>query len=393
MTDNKTAALRDQKLIKSITEGLDLNNPLDVEKIYKDLQSGVYSFESQVGRDFDDKIYELMQNIKSQKLEAVLAGSNKKKKKVKKQKEIIKDKVIKDKSTKDKGLTKDSIQSDIQLNKPIDDLVKKELKKIENRRKLIILLATFVAAISLGYFIFYYYNSSKSSSEYEELAALKGSDKLSNLADDITEDDMFSVHKQSVKLPDLLPDYKTLFAKNQKMIGWLKIDGTKIDYPVMQTNDNEYYLTHNFNNDVDNNGALFLDYNCTPYPRSTNMIIYGHHMKSGNMFGNLQKYAKESYYKEHKKITFDTIYEYGTYEVMYVFYSKVYDNDDLVFKYYQFVEANSEAEFNYYMSEMQKLSLYDTGVTAKYGDTLLTLSTCDHSQTDGRFAVVAKRIK
>ena len=99
------------------------------------------------------------------------------------------------------------------------------------------------------------------------------------------------------------------------------------------------------------------------------------------------------YYKEHKKITFDTIYEYGTYEVMYVFYSKVYDNDDLVFKYYQFIEANSEAEFNYYMDEMKKLSLYDTGVTAKYGDTLLTLSTCDHSQTDGRFAVVAKRIK
>ncbi len=395
MTDNKTAALRDQKLIKSITEGLDLNNPDDVEKIYKDLQSGVYSFESQVGRDFDDKIYELMQNIKSKKIEIALDNTKgkKNKKKLIKEKAVKKDTVHSEKNDKKESSSDIKNQNDIQLNKPIDDLVKKELKRIENRRKLILILASLVAALSLGYFIFYYYNSSKSSSDYEELAALKGSDTLAKRADDITEDEMFSVHKQSVKLPDLLDDYKTLFAKNQKMIGWLKIDGTKIDYPVMQTDDNEYYLSHNFNNQSDNNGALFLDYNCMAYPRSTNMIIYGHHMKSGNMFGNLQKYAKESYYKEHKKITFDTIYEYGTYEVMYVFYSKVYDNDDLVFKYYQFIEANSEAEFNYYMDEMKKLSLYDTGVSAKYGDTLLTLSTCDHSQTDGRFAVVAKRIK
>ena len=136
-----------------------------------------------------------------------------------------------------------------------------------------------------------------------------------------------------------------------------------------------------------------MDCGCDVFPQSTNMIIYGHHMKSGNMFGNLQKFAKESYWKDHPTISFDTIYEKGTYEVMYAFYSKVYDNDDLVFKYYQFINANSDAEFNYYMDEMKNLSLYDTGVTAKYGDTLLTLSTCDHSQQDGRFAVVAKKVR
>ena len=122
------------------------------------------------------------------------------------------------------------------------------------------------------------------------------------------------------------------------------------------------------------------------------MIVYGHHMKSGNMFGNLQKYAKESYYKKHSMITFDTIYEKAQYEVMYVFRSQVYNDNDIVFKYYQFIEANSETEFNSYMQEMSKLSLYDTGVTAQYGDSLLTLSTCDSSQTDGRFVVVAKRV-
>ena len=115
-------------------------------------------------------------------------------------------------------------------------------------------------------------------------------------------------------------------------------------------------------------------------------------MKSGNMFGNLQKYAKESYGKKHAVITFDTIYEKAQYQVMYVFRSQVYNEDDIVFKYYQFIEANSETEFNSYMQEMSELSLYDTGVTAEFGDSLLTLSTCDSSQTDGRFVVVAKRI-
>ena len=110
------------------------------------------------------------------------------------------------------------------------------------------------------------------------------------------------------------------------------------------------------------------------------------------MFGQLQKYAKESYYEKHTTIQFDTIYEKGTYEIMYVFRSQVYNEDDLVFKYYQFINANSETEFESYMEEMAELSLYDTGVTASFGDSLLTLSTCDNSQKDGRFVVVAKKV-
>ena len=194
-------------------------------------------------------------------------------------------------------------------------------------------------------------------------------------------------------MPDVLDEYKTLYEKNKKLIGWLKIDDTIIDYPVMQTSDNDYYLDHNFNQEYDKNGSLFLDCDSSIYPRSTNLIIYGHHMKSGQMFGQLQMYAKESYAKKHSVIQFDSIYEEGTYQVMYVFRSQVYNEDDLVFKYYQFIQANSEEEFNSYMEEMAAMSLYDTGVTASYGDSLLTLSTCDNSQTDGRFVVVAKRIK
>ena len=187
--------------------------------------------------------------------------------------------------------------------------------------------------------------------------------------------------------------YQRLFEANEDMIGWLKIPGTEIDYPVMQTSNNEYYLDHNYNQEYDKNGSLFLDKDCDVVKRNTNLIIYGHHMKSGKMFGNLNKYSSESYYKEHSTIQFDSIYEKGTYQIMYVFRSRIYNEDEIVFKYYQFIDAASEKEFNSNMQEMAALSLYDTGVTASYGDELLTLSTCDNSEEDGRFVVVAKRIE
>ncbi|MDE7287404.1 MAG: class B sortase, partial [Lachnospiraceae bacterium] len=235
-----------------------------------------------------------------------------------------------------------------------------------------------------------YFYSARTSMDYSQLAALKGSDALSETNQTSNN---FSIHKTSVILPDVLDEYKTLYEKNKRLIGWLEIDDTIINYPVMQTSNNEYYLDHNFNQEYDKNGSLFLDCDCSIYPASTNLIIYGHHMKSGQMFGQLQKYAKESYGKEHSLIQFDSIYEKATYQVMYVFRSQVYSEDDLVFKYYQFINANSEEEFNSYNKEMEAMSLYDTGVVASYGDSLLTLSTCDHSQADGRFVVVAKRIK
>ena len=110
------------------------------------------------------------------------------------------------------------------------------------------------------------------------------------------------------------------------------------------------------------------------------------------MFGKLELYQEEDYYKEHQYINFDTIYEKGTYQIMYVFRSRVYKEDEIVFKYYQFIDANGEQEFNSNMQEMAAMSFYDTGVTAEYGDQLLTLSTCDYQEKDGRFVVVAKKI-
>ncbi len=343
------AALRDYKKIQQIKATTDFNNPNQIHKLFTDLQGGVYRFETSLGTAFDDEVYEKAEAFRK-KQTAKMPGINEYEKKV--QKETL-----------------------------------NELHKKEKRRKLIVLLASLVAIGCFAYFGVYYFQLERTNTDYESLAELKTKNNFI-----FVKEDNAQVHKTNQELPDILSEYQILYEKNKKLIGWLKIDDTIIDYPVMQTSNNEYYLDHNFNQEYDKNGSIFLDYNCSIYPRSTNLIIYGHHMKSGSMFGNLQKYAKESYYQEHKLIQFDTIYEKGTYEVMYVFRSQVFNKDDMVFKYYQFINANSGAEFDSYMDEMEKLSLYDTGVTAKYGDSLITLSTCDNSQEDGRFVVVARRV-
>lgn len=384
------AALRDQKKIEAIKEKTDFNNPGQLYRLFGELQAGVYRFESPVGNDFDDEIYEKIEQLKQKGITADNAAdyikSNSSRKKQK-------NTGLKRKNTSVRKSAEEPAKN-IKLedyDKRMQKQILSELKKRERRRKLIIVLASLVAVVCFGYFGVYYFYTGRTAMDYQQLAELKGSEALAEK--DTGKKNEFSLHKTSVKLPDVLDQYKTLYEKNKKLIGWLKIDDTIIDYPVMQTSNNEYYLDHNFNQEYDKNGSLFLDCDCSIYPRSTNLIIYGHHMKSGQMFGGLQKYAKESYYKEHSIIQFDSIYEEATYQVMYVFRSQVYNENDIVFKYYQFIEANSETEFNSYMQEMEKISLYDTGVTASYGDSLLTLSTCDNSQEDGRFVVVAKRIK
>ena len=135
-----------------------------------------------------------------------------------------------------------------------------------------------------------------------------------------------------------------------------------------------------------------MDKDCVAYPRSQNLILYGHHMRSGKMFGDLEKYSSESYYKKHSIIQFDTIYEKGTYQVMYVFRAKVLKENEIAFKYYQFIDANSAEEFDSYMREMKEMSLYDTGVSVGIEDQVLTLSTCTKSGKEHRFVVHAKRI-
>ena len=260
-----------------------------------------------------------------------------------------------------------------------------QLKKRKRRRRFVTAVCTILAIGSLGYFVGYYYLADKSDSQFAELAELKKKEPVST---------QIRVNKTGDReVPDILDEYKNLYNKNKSIIGWLKIDDTIIDYPVMQSADYEYYLTHNFNQEYDKNGSIFMDPACDVLRPSTNLILYGHHMKSGNMFGDLDKYESEKYMKEHSRIRFDTIYEKGEYQVMYVFRDSLKQDTEITFKYYQFINANSPEEFTSNMLAMEEMSLYDTQVTASYGDQLLTLSTCDSREEYGRFVVVAKRVR
>ncbi len=194
--------------------------------------------------------------------------------------------------------------------------------------------------------------------------------------------------------PSILPNLAPLHEQNPDLAGWLSIEGTVIDYPVMFRSDSEdYYLAHNFDGEQDKNGALLIQAGCDPFTPGTNVIIHGHNMKSGKMFGSLDEYKDEAYFREHPVIRFDTLYERGEYEIVAVFLSRVYRKNEDVFKYYQFFGAETQAEFDGFYRNIKALGLYDTGVTADYGDTFITLSTCTYHVENGRLVVVARKVQ
>lgn len=203
----------------------------------------------------------------------------------------------------------------------------------------------------------------------------------------------------------ILPEYQSMHEQNKDLIGWLSIEGTVIDYPVMQTLEHEdYYLYNDFYGNYNANGCLIMDTDSAAgigteangyvngTPPSTNLIIHGHNMKSGEMFGDLDLYAQEGYGKEHRIICFDSLYEHREYELVAVFYSQVYRVKDNVFKYYKFFEADTPEEFEDWCRNIKQLSLYDTGLETEFGDEFITLNCCSYHVENGRFVVVGKRI-
>ncbi len=215
---------------------------------------------------------------------------------------------------------------------------------------------------------------------------------IGDLRDAKTEDDIKGLKDNDVKIPEVLDEYAGLYAENSDTIGWLKIDGTTIDYVVMQAPDEiNKYLRRDFYGKDSTRGCLFVDEYCDIF-NSDNIIIYGHNMKDGSMFGTLDSYADESFYAEHKLIRFDTIYEKHSYEVVAAISTSIPAKDEDVFRYYEYTSSNDEETFLEYADFIEKNKLYDTGVEINPGDKLLTLSTCAYHTTDGRFIVVARQI-
>ena len=193
--------------------------------------------------------------------------------------------------------------------------------------------------------------------------------------------------------PPILPEYQQLYQENSDFSGWITIPGTGIDYPVVQAvpESSDFYLTHNFNGEEDINGSIFLDSRNDFEEQDDNLIVYGHNMKSGMMFGELKNYLDEAFLAEHKTITFNTIYEKAQYEVVAVCLSKVSQEGEEGFRYYDFVNAGNEENFNRYLENIKGMNVMGEDINVSYGDRLLTLSTCNNYTEDGRLFLVAKK--
>ena len=176
-------------------------------------------------------------------------------------------------------------------------------------------------------------------------------------------------------------------AANDDFIAWLKIPGTKVNYPVVRTDNVDYYLTHTFTGKQSKIGTLFslgrTDYE-TP---GQNIAVYGHHITTGggNMFQPLLSYKKQSFWEMHQTVYFDTIYDFGEYTVFAVFNMTLGEWDVAAAGF------ADELAFQAFLTRAQAASLYDTDITVDTQDHILTLITCDHSYhgKDGRFIVMA----
>lgn len=182
-----------------------------------------------------------------------------------------------------------------------------------------------------------------------------------------------------------------LYAANNDFVGWLRIDDTQINYPVMLCKeDAEYYLYRDMEGKNSSSGVPFLGSGCDL--SSDNIIIYGHNMKNGTMFADLLRYDEEDFWREHQTISFDTLEETGNYEVIAAFREEIHGQEETgVFRYYTYGGTLTEEQFQEYAKNIRRLSLYDTGKEAVYGERLLTLSTCSYHKANGRFVVVARK--
>lgn len=193
------------------------------------------------------------------------------------------------------------------------------------------------------------------------------------------------------EIVELLPEFSELYLMNPNLVGWISIEDTTVNYPVLQTPDQpNYYLRRDFYGDHDTHGSIYIQENCDVFAPSDNLTIYGHRMKDGTMFNNLRFYEDKDYWETHKYIQFNTLQQRHTYEIFVVF--MISASSSTPFQYHHFTDAVDEAHFDEFVNNCRNYALYDTGITPTYGDKLITLSTCEYTHTNGRLVVVARRI-
>lgn len=234
------------------------------------------------------------------------------------------------------------------------------------------------ALTSIAFLLMYAAQSKQQAHLYSDLAAVREQD----------------TQQETASEPEKQASYQNLYWENTDMVGWILIEDTNINYPVMQTPaDPNYYLKHDFEKNYTDYGCPFMQADCDALCPSDNLIIYGHNMKDGSMFADLAKYRSKDFRQAHKTVWFDTELGSSAYEIFAVIHTTVQADAADAFPFYWFVDAASPEEFADYVSACKAQALYDTGISAQYGDKLLTLSTCDNITDDGRLLVIANKPK
>jgi len=248
-------------------------------------------------------------------------------------------------------------------------------------KKYLFILLAIIFILLLGYILFNLYINVRDKKANKELQA-----NTISTVDNITDE-------KEEKNQEIIDKVTELQQENEDVKGWIKIENSNINYPLLQGEDNNYYQNRNYKKEISNYGSIFIDEASNLEDVNSNVIIYGHNMKDKEMFQNLLNYADKDYYEEHKNIEIITNEKTMKYEIVTVFKSRIYyQNETNVFRYYYCTDLNTEEKYNDYIKKCKKIELYPTGVDAKYGEQLITLITCEYSQDNGRMVVVAKRI-
>ena len=267
------------------------------------------------------------------------------------------------------------------------------MNKFKNIISIILFSCGIICLVAASYFIVQQVRMDK---QHEEILEALQPDPLPALEAIIEEPIIIPVEETVMEEPTINAiknPYQESFLLNEDMAAWIQIPDTNIDYPIMWTpRDENYYLNRDFFGNENNNGCLILDTDSALDPRTTNLIIHGHNMKSGEMFGNLTAYEDYDYFNTHRYIHLFTESGKYEYEIIAVFRSQVFKKSDTVFKYYQFFDAETEADFMNFYQNVKNMSLYDTDVIAEFGNRFITLSTCVYHVDRGRFVVVAKEL-
>lgn len=222
---------------------------------------------------------------------------------------------------------------------------------------------------------------SREISEFEDIASIVNSTTAVDTTGEVAGDNGDYNGSDTEKIPVFKRNLKPIFEKNNDCIGWISIEGTTVDYPVMYTpSEHQKYLRKNFEGKYSISGVPFMQENCTL--ESDNIIIYGHNMENGTMFSDVTAYIDEAYSKKHPTIEFETALGLETYTVFAVAQVKSTDS------WYSFVGASDSDSFDEKIAEICKKALYVTDVTPEYGQKLLTLSTCYGKYDNDRMIVI-----